>query len=59
MDLEINLELFLKMGHPRSLFFIFSSFQTKITIFTTNKCEKCPSGAGIQTHDLRNMSLLP
>ena len=25
------------------LFHLFSSFQTHITIFTTNKCEKCPS----------------
>ena len=33
----------LKMGHPRPLLCSFSSFQTNITIFTTNKCEKCPS----------------
>ena len=31
------------MGHPRPLFPLFSSFQTNITIFTTNKCEKYPS----------------
>ena len=31
---------FLKMGHPRPLFHLFSSFQTNITIFTTNICEK-------------------
>ena len=31
------------MGHPRPLFHLFSSFQTNFTIFTTNKCEKCPS----------------
>ena len=31
------------MGHPRPLFHLFSSFQTNITIFTTNICEKCPS----------------
>ena len=36
-------QLTLKMGHPRPLFRSFSSFQTNITIFTTNKCEKCPS----------------
>ena len=28
------------MGHPRPLFHLFSSFQTNITIFTTNICEK-------------------
>ena len=38
----INL-LLLKMCQPRPLFHLFSSFQTHITIFTTNKCEKCPS----------------
>ena len=31
---------FFKMGQPRPLFHLFSSFQTHITIFTTNKCEK-------------------
>ena len=31
------------MGHPRPLYHLFSSFQTNFTIFTTNKCEKCPS----------------
>ena len=31
------------MVHPRLLFRLFSSFQANITIFTTNKCEKCPS----------------
>ena len=34
---------FLNMGQPRPLFHLFSSFQTNITIFTTNKCEKSPS----------------
>ena len=29
-----------KMGQPRPLFRLFSSFQTNITILTTNKCEK-------------------
>ena len=29
----------LKMCHPRPLFCLFSSFRTKITICTTNKCE--------------------
>ena len=31
------------MNQPRPLFRLFSSFQTNNTIFTTNKCEKCPS----------------
>ena len=29
----------LKMGHPRPLFHLFSSFRTNITILTTNICE--------------------
>ena len=28
------------VGHPRPLFNLFLYFQTNITIFTTNKCEK-------------------
>ena len=52
------------MGQPRPLFNIFSSFQKYITNFTTNRylCEKNVHpvyGAGIRTHDLWNMSLLP
>ena len=31
------------MIQPQPLFRLFSSFQTHITILTTNKCEKCPS----------------
>ena len=31
------------MAQPRPLFHLFSSFQTQITIFISNKCEKCPS----------------
>ena len=31
------------MGLPRTLYRLFSSFQTNITNFTTIKCEKCPS----------------
>ena len=34
---------FKKMGQSWSLFHLFSSFQTNITIFITNICEKCPS----------------
>ena len=29
---------FFKMGQSRPLFHLFLSFQTRITIFTTNKC---------------------
>ena len=49
---------FFFMAHPRPLFRLFSSFQTKIT---WNKCENVHPvySAGIQTHDLRNMYLLP
>ena len=46
----------------RRLFHLFLSFQKYITILTTNKCEKNVHqvySAGIQTHDLWNMSLLP
>ena len=55
---------FFKLGQPRTLFHLFSSFQTQIiTIFTTIKCEQCHVhplyGAGIRTHDLWIMSLLP
>ena len=39
-----------KMGQPRPLFRLFLSFQTNITILTTNKCEKCPTS--IQRWDL-------
>ena len=49
------------MGQPRPLIHIFSSFQTHITNFTIKRyVKKCPPlyGAGIQTHDLWNMSLL-
>ena len=34
------LSTFLKWGIPRRLLRLFLSFQTNITIFTTNKCEK-------------------
>ena len=39
----ISQGFFLKKGHPRTLFHLFSSFQTNITIFTTNKGENYPS----------------
>ena len=34
---------FQKWANPGLIFVYFRSFQTHITIFTTNKCEKCPS----------------
>ena len=61
----LNLKYFLKkiMDHLRPLFlFIFVFSTNKLTILTTNQCEKCPSrihGAGIRTHDLQIMNLLP
>ena len=36
-------ECFCKNGPIQAFFHLFSSFQTNITIFTTNICEKCPS----------------
>ena len=42
---------FLKMGHPRALFHLFSSFQTNITIFTTNICEKMPWPSSTRSWD--------
>ena len=51
------------MGQPRPLFIYIRSFQTNNTIFTTNQCEKGHVHpvyhAGIRTHDLQNMILLP
>ena len=53
--------IFLNMGHPRPLFSLFSTFQANITIFTTNYVKNVHPvyGAGIRTHNLQNMSLLP
>ena len=39
-SMQFKLSFFKKMGQPRPLFHLFSSFQTHITIFTTDKCEK-------------------
>ena len=56
-------DIFLNGPNPASFSFILGLFQTNNTIFTTNKYEKCHvhpvSGAGIGTHDLWNVSLLP
>ena len=38
--LERKSSIFLLMGHPLPLFSLFPSFQTNITILTTNICEK-------------------
>ena len=52
-----------RLTNPSLFFVYFRSFQTNNTFFTTNECEKCHvhpvSGAGIRTHDLWNVSLLP
>ena len=52
-----------KKGQPRHLFRLFSVFSNQITIFTTNKCEKCQVHpvyhTRIRTHDLSITSLLP
>ena len=56
-----NLKIYL-MAHPQPHFRLILSFQTNITIFTTNIFEKFPSSiysSGIRTHNLQNMSLLP
>ena len=53
--------LFIKMGLPRPLFHLFSSFQTHITNFATNSFVKNDNpryGAGIWTHNLLEQSLL-
>ena len=58
----LHLELFLKMGQTRPLLHLLSSFQTHITNFTKNRQVKNVHpvyGAGIQTHNLWNVSLLP
>ena len=58
----LHLELFLKMGQIRPLLHLFSSFQSHITNFTKNRHVKNVHpvyGAGIQTHNLWNVSLLP
>ena len=44
-----------KMGQPRPIFHLALSSQTHITIFTTNKCEKCPSST--QRRDLNSQPL--
>ena len=43
------------MGQSRPLFVYFWSFQTNISIFTTNICEKCPSS--IRCQDLNPQPL--
>ena len=47
-----------KNGPTSSLYYLFSSFQSCITIFTTNRFMRKISGAGIRTHNIQ-MSLLP
>ena len=50
------------MGQPRPFFVYFRSFQTTITNFYNKYMWKNvhpENGPGIQTHDFRNLSLLP
>ena len=51
-----------KMGHPRPLFHLFSSFQTTLLFLQQINVKKHHvhpvSGTGIRTHDLQNVSLL-
>ena len=42
-DWEEKVTFFKKWDNPSLFFIYFRSFQTKLTIFITNKCEKCPS----------------
>ena len=48
------------MGHPRPLFRLFSSFQANIIFLQQIYVKNVHPvyGAGTQTHDLQNMSLL-
>ena len=46
---------FLKMGQPRPLFHLFSSFQTYITIFQQKNLKKCPFS--IRCHDSNSWPL--
>ena len=41
------------MDQPQRLFHLFLPFQTNITIFTANKCEKCPSSIWCQDSNSR------
>ena len=48
-----GIKMFFKLGQPWPLFHLFSTFQTHIKIFTTNKCEKCPSSIQSRDSNLR------
>ena len=41
------------LANPSLFFHLFSSLQTHITIFTANKCEKCPSRIWCRDSNLR------
>ena len=56
---EWTFQAFVKMGQPRPLFHLSSSFQTHIIICTTNKCEKCPSSIWCQESNSQPLELLP
>ena len=52
----------IKMAPTSASFYFFSVFSNSSKIFTTNKCGKMihlECGAGIQTHNLLTISLLP
>ena len=49
--------IFLKMDQPRPLFRLFLSSPTQITIFATNKCEKCPSSIRCRDSNSRPLEL--
>ena len=52
-SLTLKIIIFQKWANPASFSFIFCLFQTHITIFTTNKCEKCPSSIRCQDSNSR------
>ena len=54
---KIWLYLFILNGPTPASFYLFSSFQTHITIFTTIKCEKMSWPSSIQHWDLNPQPL--
>ena len=46
LKLSSRLQRSKKCADPGLFFIYFQSFQSNITIFTTNQCEKCPSSIG-------------
>ena len=52
-----DVQSFFKWANPGLFFILFLFFQTHITIFTTNKCEKCPSSIQCQDSNLQPLEL--